>query len=608
MFHRRRIAFSVFSAWILIWAALGCATEWTVGQPLSPSITANGQAAVQFNDTLYIFASSENKVVYQRIARDTDKFTGHWESLPVDTDEAPAVAVFEGKLYLFTKGRGDQRITYRIFDGRKWTEPSVPLGNSSVAPAAAADGNTLYIVMLTESGELLYRKLVGSNWSKPTKLSGKYSSVAPAVAIYDGELFVSIRALDGKVYLRTIAKPYWSGLGSHRTSESPALAVSGNRLFLLSRAEDGSVWFRILDRSHGRNDLVPTNRWMPVGRGYAESPLSVSALDDSIFVFYRKNRVLPGPLGLRSTPAIFYKMASWTEAPLAIIQGADPGCVNKANLANVGTWIEYANSVYAPLMVRFNWALTVQKCGYEWQATDGFKDTWDKAKDNESTLAADPEMSNMVWVAVRARAAGGAFAGYGSRIIAMPEGMLVCGDQGLSGPKNFYQNDLAHELGHYFGLQHTFKGPPKTKGDLQQMLEDVGFDPVRAFDYDAKGSMYYDAQSGETVSVFDTPPDPHHELFGVSVDKCKDANAPVFFSGASNEKACSMASQCIGAETCMDGKCVIKLVPPRLNAMSYYQVSDTVINRFSPGQAAVIYKALRARGFAPGEADPSVKP
>jgi hypothetical protein len=134
-----------------------------------------------------------------------------------------------------------------------------------------------------------------------------------------------------------------------------------------------------------------------------------------------------------------------------------------------------------------------------------------------------------------------------------------------------YNNMLAHEIGHYFLLAHPFHDCPHfpgfvahNKAEAQGMLAQYNYDPVAAFDRDL-----------EENGIADTPPDPFWEAIDI---KCPaDPKEAVEFDNGS------------GGE--------ITLYFDRTNVMSYYEISNTIINKLTPGQIRAIYKSLIERGF-----------
>jgi hypothetical protein len=298
--------------------------------------------------------------------------------------------------------------------------------------------------------------------------------------------------------------------------------------------------------------------------GTSGSSVAAGTLGRKVALFFDGTSGLPGVLPLFVwTYGLSYQIAEWTTIPLAVVQTADDNCSNQADLTNVPRWIQYANLVYAPLLIEYNRSLDRTICDKGLQG-DSF--------DNNvaTTHASEPQFQGRVVVYFRARASGGAFSGASLNFVAMPETLSVCDARGVRS-FNFFNNDLAHEVGHYFGLPHPFHDFPHfsgkvamSKAQVQQMLEDSGFDVTEAFDRDL-------AEAG----VGDTPPDPLYESGGVSDEKCTAKDTPVTLSGAHGE--------------------AITLIPPRTNVMSYYQISGTIVNSLTPGQRSVIYRYVRSK-------------
>jgi hypothetical protein len=165
------------------------------------------------------------------------------------------------------------------------------------------------------------------------------------------------------------------------------------------------------------------------------------------------------------------------------------------------------------------------------------------------------------------KSTGGGSSGCNARAVIVPEynsSPIICGH-------GHFNNDLAHEIGHYFCLAHTFHDNPqnsgivpKTQNEVQQMLQAAGYNPVVAFDHDFQEN-----------EITDTPPDPYWETQGGTTSKC--LTTPINLVGKSGKTA--------------------SFEPPRTNVMSYYEPAADSIQKLSPGQIRVIYRRLYERGF-----------
>ncbi len=166
----------------------------------------------------------------------------------------------------------------------------------------------------------------------------------------------------------------------------------------------------------------------------------------------------------------------------------------------VRAWLDRANDVYRPAGIEFTWDGTLHPLeSTAVNSLEGDADAqWKKAKKELNDIAA---ASRKVVLAFRHGAdpnptapTGGGFSWWTYDWVAMPgfDHTWVCGNQNIG--------LLAHELGHYLGLPHTFPGDPATN---QAFVDLAALEQW----YLAKGSTLsiFDADS---PTVADTPADP----------------------------------------------------------------------------------------------------
>ena len=86
------------------------------------------------------------------------------------TSDGPAMAEYNGKLYLAYKGSGSNDLWYNVFDGTSWLADDLEISQNgrsqtSSRPALAVYGKQLYLAYRGgDSDDIWYNVFDGNNW------------------------------------------------------------------------------------------------------------------------------------------------------------------------------------------------------------------------------------------------------------------------------------------------------------------------------------------------------------------------------------------------------------------------------------------------------------
>ena len=169
------------------------------------------------------------------------------------TDAGPALAMYNGKLYLAYKGNGSNDLWYNVFDGTSWMANDLEItqgghSKTDAGPALAVYNGKLYLAYKGNgSNDLWYNVFDGNSWlANDLEISQNghsQTSRRPALAVYGGQLYLAYRGggsddiwynvFDGNSWLAQDISVTQGGVV--QTAEGPALAAFGQYLFMTYR-------------------------------------------------------------------------------------------------------------------------------------------------------------------------------------------------------------------------------------------------------------------------------------------------------------------------------------------------------------------------------------
>lgn len=242
-----------------------------------------GPSLAIFNNRLYmVYKGASSDDLYAAFYDDRSWF-GNVEikkypnSLDVQSNYNPGVALFLGRLYYIYKGKSSNTLYSMSFDGQTWfgnlaikDQPGGISPDSNYNPGVAVFNNKLYIIYKGSGSNTLYSAYFdGTKWYGNTKISdqpGKIdpqSNYSPGVAVFNNKLFMVYKGsdnnmlysayYDGTTWFGNKAIKDQPGGINPQTNQSPAVVIFNNRLYLIYKGYnnnvlytayfDGTTWF-----------------------------------------------------------------------------------------------------------------------------------------------------------------------------------------------------------------------------------------------------------------------------------------------------------------------------------------------------------------------------
>jgi hypothetical protein len=174
------------------------------------------------------------------------------------SSDTPALAVYNGKLWMAYRGASSSNLWSAPFDGSTWgTQIDITDQNdakSSFGPGLAAYGGKLWAAYRGSGSSTMYASAYdGSKWGSQTKITDQNdakTSKTPALAEFNGRLWMVYRGESSStLYAASFDGSRWSAqtkitdINGAKTSDSPGIAVFNGKLWVVYRGEASStIW------------------------------------------------------------------------------------------------------------------------------------------------------------------------------------------------------------------------------------------------------------------------------------------------------------------------------------------------------------------------------
>ncbi|MEV6421636.1 hypothetical protein [Streptomyces sp. NPDC051662] len=220
-------------------------TQWNNRvMPWPESKTPDTPALAVHNGNLYCAVRGLDDRVYVSRFQD-DRWTAFGQVPGAVTNVAPALVSFQGYLFLGHKNLSADQFLSHSTNGADWTPPAQLPFHAYGAPALTVRNNALHFAAGGDSGQILFRYSSNSrDWSSAATVPNLPPSAAPALATYQGKLYLAARQ-DGSHYISIIRHDGSNWAASDRfqwtTPSAPALAVIGDTLYCAFRDYDDKI-------------------------------------------------------------------------------------------------------------------------------------------------------------------------------------------------------------------------------------------------------------------------------------------------------------------------------------------------------------------------------
>ncbi|WP_330333325.1 hypothetical protein OHS33_28835 [Streptomyces sp. NBC_00536] len=229
------------------------AGTWGAPARLTPTgATTDTPALATFNGILHCAVRGGTYIYISRLQ--AGRWTDFYRVPQLVTHHAPALAVFNNRLYLAYTGQGSDPQLLSSADGTTWSSQVQLPGSATSGPALAVRDGYLHYAR-GYFGNLVYDYSADARtWTKlsPVPAGGSpgfHTFLPPAMATHRGKLYLAYQDLwTNRVVINTNTNTGWGTAFTHsgEAFAAPSLTVSGDTLHCTIRGYDSRIWHSTL--------------------------------------------------------------------------------------------------------------------------------------------------------------------------------------------------------------------------------------------------------------------------------------------------------------------------------------------------------------------------
>ncbi|MFD7972679.1 hypothetical protein [Streptomyces clavifer] len=277
-------------------------------------------------------------------------------------------------LYVRTSVGKLPTLALRTFTGTTWTTLPQPPGTTPSAPALASYDGKLYLAVQGFDRGLYVSTLNGSSWAAFQKVPGHAILSAPALAVHGGRLYLATRGLANHVWVTscTPGQPWSAAVRLHgATQDGPTLAPVGGNLYCLYRGVDNDKIYSSVLRNGTWGDgpgISPHPTWRSyyapaLARTGSLTQAAVVAANGSVHIISESAGSWTNAVGIGGTTAAAPALSEGVGSTACAVLGTDGNIWRNArNIGWGGSWSGFApipgasNAVSAPALAFHNGA------------------------------------------------------------------------------------------------------------------------------------------------------------------------------------------------------------------------------------------------------------
>ncbi len=211
-------------------------------------------ASAIFINRNYIIVKSDinNDIWYNYVLPNPERTLATWTRLDGATPDKPAAAVYNNRLYVVVRGTDNKIYIRYMTTAGSWSAWStVPGGYTNVPPAIADFNGYLYLIVKdVTDNKIWWNKMnTAGTWGSWQLMDGMSPSTA-AMTEFNGQLYIVVRGSDNRLYYRSMNTSElftsWGALAGW-TDDSPVICSFINNLCLVVKGLGSSdIWINAM--------------------------------------------------------------------------------------------------------------------------------------------------------------------------------------------------------------------------------------------------------------------------------------------------------------------------------------------------------------------------